>query len=64
MLGKRADESTPATRFRSDRFTFINGNFFFSTRENTLEGPFMTREDAVRESQAYIERAAREQMHR
>jgi hypothetical protein len=57
MLGKRAQETAPATRFRSDRFTLINGNFFFSTRENTLEGPFSTREDAVRESQAYILRA-------
>ncbi|WP_263260869.1 DUF6316 family protein [Pseudomonas sp. RIT-PI-S] len=62
MLGKRAEEIAPATRFRSDRFTLINGNFFFSTRENTLEGPFPTREEAVKESEAYIERAVSNRM--
>jgi len=58
MFGKRAEEPAPATHFRSDRFTLINGNFFFSTRENTLEGPFPSREEALRESEIYIERTA------
>ncbi|AZT82667.1 hypothetical protein EHN06_03410 [Marinobacter sp. NP-4(2019)] len=33
--------------FRSDRFTTINGQWFFQTREGTFEGPF----DSVNEAQ-------------
>lgn len=57
MFSKRAEEPVLATYFRSDRFTLINGNFFFSTRENTLEGPFPNKAEAFKESLAYIERA-------
>lgn len=39
MLGKRSTDPTPATRFRSDRISSVNGQYFFSTREGTLEGP-------------------------
>jgi hypothetical protein len=42
--------------FRSDRVSRVNGMYFFSTRENTLEGPFFTKEDAERETDAYIRR--------
>lgn len=56
MFGKRAQDSTDATHFRSSRVTTINGLFFFSTRENTLEGPFFTRTDAERETQLYVKR--------
>ncbi|HHX6783621.1 TPA: DUF6316 family protein, partial [Pseudomonas aeruginosa] len=38
MLGKRSTDPTPATRFRSDRISSVNGQYFFSTREGTLEG--------------------------
>ncbi|MBF7143503.1 MULTISPECIES: DUF6316 family protein [Pseudomonas] len=57
MFSKRAEEPAPATHFRSDRFTLINGSFFFSTRENTLEGPFPNKAEAFKESLVYIERA-------
>ncbi len=40
MLGKRSTDPTPATRFRSDRISSVNGQYFFSTREGTLEGLF------------------------
>jgi hypothetical protein len=30
--------------------------YFFSTRENTLEGPFFSKEDAERETEAYVRR--------
>ncbi len=43
MLGKRSTDPTPATRFRSDRISSVNGQYFFSTREGTLEGPYFTR---------------------
>ena len=56
MFGKREQDTTHATHFRSNRVTAINGMFFFSTRENTLEGPFFTRVDAERETQLYVKR--------
>lgn len=56
MLAMRAADSAPATRFRSDRVCRINGQLFFSTRENTLEGPFDSHEKAEQEIKAYIAR--------
>lgn len=56
MLGMRAQDPAPATRFRSDRLCRVNGQLFFSTRENTLEGPFENAEKAEQEIKAYIAR--------
>ncbi|MDB6443530.1 MULTISPECIES: DUF6316 family protein [Pseudomonas] len=56
MLGKRAQDVAPAMVFPSDRICRINGEFYFSTREGTQEGPFASREAAEREVAAYIER--------
>ncbi|WP_110949038.1 DUF6316 family protein [Pseudomonas bohemica] len=56
MLSKREQDPQTALRFRSDRVSRVNGLYFFSTRENTLEGPFYTKEDAERETDAYIRR--------
>ncbi|MDH0748237.1 DUF6316 family protein [Pseudomonas sp. GD03842] len=56
MLNKREQDPTPAVHFRTDRVSRVNGLYFFSTRENTLEGPFFTKEDAERETDAYIRR--------
>jgi hypothetical protein len=56
MYGMRAQDDGPATHFRCDRLCRVNGEIYFSTRENTLEGPFDNREAAMREVQAYIER--------
>ena len=56
MYGKRAQDNAPATHFRCDRVCRVNGDLYFSTRENTLEGPFNNQDDAEREIQAYIER--------
>ncbi|PCM51267.1 MULTISPECIES: DUF6316 family protein [Pseudomonas] len=56
MYGMRADDSAPATHFRSDRLCRVNGELFFSTRENTLEGPFASPEKAEQEIKAYIAR--------
>ncbi|VVM60143.1 hypothetical protein PS645_01213 [Pseudomonas fluorescens] len=56
MYGMRAQDNAPATHFRSDRMCRINGELYFSTRENTLEGPYENAEVAAREIQAYIER--------
>ena len=56
MYGKRAQDNAPATHFRCDRVCRVNGELYFSTRENTLEGPFENPEKLAREVQAYIER--------
>ncbi|QAX86250.1 hypothetical protein C2E19_21445 [Pseudomonas sp. DTU12.3] len=56
MLAMRAHDSAPATHFRSDRLCRVNGELFFSTRENTLEGPFDSPEQAEQEIRAYIAR--------
>jgi hypothetical protein len=61
MFGKRAQDPSPATHFRAERFSTVNGFYFFTTRENTLEGPFATREEAERESQAYVSRVTQRQ---
>ena len=61
MLGKRAQDPFETTHFRAERFSTVNGYYFFSTRENTLEGPFATREEAERESRAYVARVAERQ---
>ncbi len=39
MLGQRVGDNQAATHYRSDRISAVNGQYFFSTREGTLEGP-------------------------
>ncbi|MBK5351937.1 hypothetical protein JFU37_05365 [Pseudomonas sp. TH41] len=56
MYGMRAQDNAPATHFRSHRMCRVNGELYFSTRENTLEGPFDNPERVAREIQAYIDR--------
>jgi hypothetical protein len=56
MLAMRALDNAPATHFRSDRLCRVNGELYFSTRENTLEGPFDSAEKAELEIKAYIAR--------
>jgi len=56
MYGMRAQDNAPATHFRSDRVCRVNGELYFSTRENTLEGPFDSMEQALLEIEAYIGR--------
>ncbi|MDI2140597.1 MULTISPECIES: DUF6316 family protein [unclassified Pseudomonas] len=56
MFGMRAQDTAPATHFRSDRVCRVNGELFFSTRENTLEGPFDNPEKAEQAIRAYIAR--------
>ncbi|MBG6291414.1 MULTISPECIES: DUF6316 family protein [Pseudomonas] len=56
MLGQRVGDNQAATHYRSDRISAVNGQYFFSTREGTLEGPYFTRFDAEREVAQYITR--------
>ena len=64
MYGMRAQDNAPATHFRSDRMCRVNGELYFSTRENTLEGPFENQEKAEVQIQAYIERMLLSRMNR
>ena len=56
MFGQRSIDPTPGTHYRSERVSAVNGQYFFATREGTLEGPFFTRVDAEREIAFYIRR--------
>lgn len=56
MFGRRASDIASGTHYRSERVSAVNGQYFFSTREGTLEGPFFTRVDADREIALYIRR--------
>lgn len=42
------------TRFRSDRFFCEDGKWFFTTREQTIQGPFDSRADAEQELMLYL----------
>ena len=54
MFVKRQHESAPATHYRSDRISTVCGQYFFATREGTLEGPFFTRFDAQQAANRYV----------
>ena len=56
MFGQRRVDPTPGTHYRSERVSAVNGQYFFFTREGTLEGPYFTRVDAEREIGSYIRR--------
>ena len=56
MFGKRSIDPAPRSQYRSERVSAINGQYFFSTREGTLEGPYFTRVDAERSIALYIRR--------
>ena len=56
MFGQRNIDPTPGTHYRSERDSAVNRQYFFATREGTLEGPFFTRVDAEREIAFYIRR--------
>ncbi|RJG09962.1 hypothetical protein D3879_18080 [Pseudomonas cavernicola] len=56
MFGQRSKDPAAATHYRSERVSAVNGQYFFATREGTLEGPYFTRFDAQRESAIYVRR--------
>lgn len=54
MFVKRQLDSAPATHYRSDRVSTVGGQYFFATREGTLEGPYFTRFDAQQAASRYV----------
>jgi hypothetical protein len=58
MFSQRTADPQPGTHYRSSRLSAVNGQYFFATREGTLEGPFLSRHDAEQSIVRYIERMA------
>ncbi|SHM85652.1 DUF6316 family protein [Phytopseudomonas punonensis] len=58
---QRAQDTSRTTYYRSERVSTINGRFFFSTREGTLEGPYFSRDEAERNIPRYIDRMLQSQ---
>ena len=54
-FGQRTVDPHPGTHYRSSRLSAVNGQYFFATREGTLEGPFLSRHDAEQSITRYIE---------
>lgn len=63
MFGKRHNDPAPATHYRTDRISTVNGQYFFATREGTLEGPFFTRFDAQLAADRYALKAGQPRRH-
>ncbi len=45
-MERRQEDQAERTWFRSDRFFNEGPNWYFATRENTVEGPFSSRAEA------------------
>ena len=54
IMQQRKGESVSHARFRSDRFFQDAGDWYFHTREGTVEGPFQYRLAAENRLQDYI----------
>lgn len=52
-MGYREGEEDK-TRFRSDRFFCEDGQWFFTTREGDVQGPFESRAEAEQELEMYL----------
>jgi len=53
-MGFRSGEKTDKQWYRSERFMHVNDQWFFTTREMTQEGPYISKTDAEMESMLYI----------
>ena len=54
MNQQRNYDQESKTFFRSDRMVRENGQWYFTTREGQMQGPFDNKEDAQRELNEYI----------
>lgn len=54
MTRMRKGESEPHTRVRESRFFHSMEEWYFLTREGTVEGPFNERTDAEQGLQSYL----------
>ena len=54
----RKDDLEKQARFRTDRMIKHNGEWFFCTREGTIQGPFVDQWEASYKLKKYIDAAA------
>ena len=54
MTDQRTGDSKPRGKFRADRFVKEGGEWYFLTREGTIEGPFERKLDAENRLEDYI----------
>jgi hypothetical protein len=54
MTELRKGESEPTPRFRSSRFFHSLDQWYFITREGTVEGPFEDRTEAEQNLETYL----------
>ena len=54
MVDKREDDLKPCTQFRTSRFIQESREWYFLTREGSLEGPFERKIDAENRLEDYI----------
>lgn len=53
-MTRRASDSEVKSVFQSDRFFEADGQWYFSTRETPDQGPFLSRELALRECAMFL----------
>ena len=51
---RKSDPRISPSRFRTERLTQDGGEWYFTTREGTLEGPFSSRINALNQLDMYI----------
>ena len=51
---KRTSDPKDLNKFRSDRYFLVDGKWYFTTREGTNEGPFVSADDARRALTQYL----------
>ena len=55
MQSHRDHDLVNRTYFRTDRMVLQNGQWYFTTREGLMQGPFATKAEAERELNEYID---------
>ena len=51
---RRADDSRAVNRNRCDRYFSLDGQWFFTTREGLIMGPYDSQEEAQSQTRLYI----------
>ena len=57
---RKTDPQVGHSRFRTERITQEGGQWFFHTREGTIEGPFKCRMTAMNQLEMYVRLAMNE----
>ena len=53
-MARLNDTGNNAMHFQTGRFVLQNGEWFYNTRENVERGPFVSKDDAKDDLEAYI----------